>query len=142
MDLVERIFDWAMANPQILGLLMSLFGTQWVKAILIHRIYDHRSEVDRVRAMLRVTAFALGVGTTYLLWEGDPRHGAVWGVLVGFASPMIYKIVLSWRIKAGDEWAVKASAEDKILRRTPPEAETESLGDETVFGAVKKKAPE
>lgn len=71
-----------------LGLVISWFGTQWVK----FRLPLPAPWSVRRRWMVRLASLPLGFMPTFLLWPGALRERALWGLAVAFAAPTAYRL--------------------------------------------------
>lgn len=72
-----------------LGLIISWFGTQWLKFRL--PLPDEWNV--RRRWMVRLASLPLGFMPTFLLWPGLVRERALWALGVAFAAPTVYRLV-------------------------------------------------
>ena len=71
-----------------LSLMLSFVGTQWIKAFLTAQELSDRN----YRIALRVIATLFAFVPCLLLWQGE--NWSVWvGLLLGFSSPMLYKLL-------------------------------------------------
>ena len=139
IDLLDALLKWLGAEPSVFpALLVSMLGTEMVKQFLLPAIATHKSRVDRVRLMLRLVAFVFGLMATLILWEGSIRYGIVWGLVVGFGSPLCYQFLVGWGTSRGHGWAKRLQAQDAILRRHQPQPD-EPAEEGTVLGAARKK---
>ena len=74
----------------VFGLLLSWMGTQLIKFVpAIQQLADRDNRLG-----VRAVAFAIGCVAVLALWEAPwaPRIGL--GVIVGLASPFVYKVVV------------------------------------------------
>lgn len=139
LDFIGQVLRFVGAEPSVFpALLLSMLGTEGVKQFLLPKVATHRSRVGRVRLALRITAFTLGLIATLLLWEGPIRYGLVWGLVVGFGSPLAYQAIVGWGLDKGYGWAKRLQAQDAILRKhAPPPDEPAEEG--TILGAARRK---
>lgn len=136
---IAKVLEFVGAEPSVFpALLLSMLGTEGVKQFLLPAIATHRSRVDRVRLMLRLIAFIFGLMATLILWEGSIRYGLVWGLVVGFGSPLCYQVLVGWGSSKGHGWAKRLQAQDAILRRHAP-APDEPAEEGTILGAARRK---
>lgn len=93
IDSILTALSSLLASPHavaiFLGLIISWFGTQWLK----FRLPLPPTWNMRRRWMVRLASLPLGFLPTFLLWPGLPRERAMWALGVGFAAPTAYRLV-------------------------------------------------
>lgn len=136
---IGKVLEFVGAEPSVFpALLLSMLATEGVKQFLLPKVATHRSKVARVRLALRATAFVFGLIATLLLWEGSLRYGLVWGLVVGFGSPLAYQAIVGWGLEKGYGWAKRLQAQDAILRKHPV-APDEPAEEGTILGAARRQ---
>lgn len=93
IESILTMLSTLLASPHavaiFLGLIISWFGTQWMKFRLpLPPVWSARR-----RWMVRLASLPLGFVPTFLMWPGVRHERAMWALGVAFAAPTVYRLV-------------------------------------------------